>query len=384
MTERLYEKDSYCKEFKAVVVSCQQEGEFYNLVLDKTAFFPEGGGQTWDSGTIGGTPVLEVQIDNGVIIHKVSKEFKVGTDLEGVIDWDLRFARMQSHSGEHILSGLVHSLFGYDNKGFHMGETVMTVDFSGPMTKEDIEQVEWEANKAIYKNTEIYATYPSKEELGDIDYRSKIDPRDDMRLITIEGVDCCACCAPHVSKTGEIGLIKILDFIPHRGGTRVEIIAGFNAFKDYQKIHNSNKQLMGALSATRNGVVDAVSRQSEIVAIQKVEIQKLSQETALLKFKPEIIGNVAFDFSEGLSYDDLKCCVNSMKDSEAEICALFSCTQEGGCIYVISGEESKVNNAVKAVNAEFGGKGGGRNGYAQGKIQAAAKEDLLKFISQGF
>ncbi len=376
MTERIYERDSYCKDFTAKVLECRESGEFYHIILDRTAFFPEGGGQAPDKGTLNGEEVLDVQIENGVILHTVKNFFHVGTDLEGEIDWDLRFSRMQSHAGEHIVSGVVHSLFGYSNAGFHMGETTMTVDFSGPLTQEDIFKVEVESNKAIYKNVDIYASYPTKEELETLEYRSKIDPRDDMRLITIEGVDCCACCAPHPSKSGEIGLVKIIDFFPHRGGTRVEMIAGIHAFMDYAKLHNENKKLMGMLSASRDNVTIAVEKQMEQVAALRSENQKLSGELALSKLDPVMVGNSAYAILEGLSYDNLRSCSNTLMDKGVEKCLLFSGNETDGYIYVVSDKNGDVSSLVKGVNSALEGKGGGRGGFAQGKISAYPKEKI--------
>jgi len=382
MTQKLYEKDSYCKSFSAKVINCTEKDGFYYVELDQTAFFPEGGGQAPDQGFLEKTEVLDVQIEDGVILHKVRESFTTGTEVVGKIDWELRFSRMQSHAGEHIVSGVVHSLFGYDNAGFHMGEATMTVDFSGPLSKEDILQVELEANKAIYRNVRIYATYPSKEDLSKINYRSKIDPRDDMRLINIEGVDCCACCAPHPSYTGEIGLVKIVDFMPHRGGTRVTIVAGINAFKDYSFIHDSNKQLMGMLSASRDNVVVAVERQMTLVGYIKAENQTLSQELALCKLKPVMVNGSAYNIFQGLTYDDLRCCANSLTDTGVETCVLFSEKEVGQYIYVVSGLGDRVDSIVKALNSGLNGKGGGRNGYAQGRVSDTSEEFIVKFIEE--
>ena len=382
MTEKIYEKDSYCKEFIAKVLECCESGDFYRVVLDRTAFFPEGGGQAPDKGTLNGEEVLDVQIENNVIYHTVKKFFDVGTDLEGKIDWDLRFSRMQSHAGEHIVSGVVHSMFGYSNAGFHMGETTMTVDFSGPLTAEDIFKVELESNKAIYKNVAIYATYPTKEELSDLDYRSKIDPRDDMRLITIEGVDCCACCAPHPSRSGEIGLVKIIDFFPHRGGTRVEMIAGVHAFMDYAKLHNENKKLMGMLSASRDNVAPAVEKQMEQVASLRSENQKLSGELALSKLEPTMVGNSAYAILEGLSYDNLRSCANTLTDKGVEKCVLLSGNESDGYIYVVSDASGDVTGLVKAFNGALNGKGGGRGGFAQGKVSACEKDKIKSVLEE--
>ena len=381
MTERLFEKDAYCRSFDATVVSCEEKDSVYIVVLDKTAFFPEGGGQAPDKGTINGADVLDVQEKDGIVYHKTAKSFETGETVSCELDWDLRFERMQSHSGEHIVSGVVHSLFGYDNVGFHMSEKTMTVDFSGPLTAEDIAKVELESNKAIFRNAPITASYPTKEELAATDYRSKIEPRDGIRLITIEGIDCCACCAPHPAYTGEIGMVKIIDFCPHKGGTRIEMVAGINAFFDYSTLHTSVKSVMNLLSAKRDTIADSVEKLQSSANELKSENGKLSRKLALAEMKPEITNNCAYTIGTGMSYDDLRACSNSLIDSGMRKCILLSETEENSFIYVVSSSENDVRTLVAELNARFSGKGGGKDNYAQGKLTASDKNDLVDFIN---
>lgn len=382
MTDRLYEKDSYCRSFNATVVSCEEKDGYYYIVLDKTAFFPEGGGQAPDKGTINGTEVLDVQEKDNIVYHKTEKSISVGEKADCEIDWDLRFSRMQSHAGEHIVSGVVNSLFGYSNVGFHMSEKTMTVDFSGPLTQEDIEKVELESNKAIYKNAKIVASYPTKEELTDIDYRSKIEPRDGIRLITIEGIDCCACCAPHPAFTGEIGVIKIIDFCPHKKGTRIEMVAGINAFYDYSALHTSNKAVMNLLSAQRNGIADSVEKQLETVHSLKAENSKLSRKLALASLNPVTVNSCAYAINENMSYDDLRECANNLIVNGTRKCILLSKTDEESYIYVVSSTENDVRAIVNILNSTFSGKGGGKDNYAQGKLSASSDEIIKSVIEK--
>ena len=198
------------------MLSCEKKEEIYEIILDKTAFFPEGGGQGADKGTLNGVEVLDVQNRGEEIVHTVTQEIPAGTEVTGKLDWDLRFVRMQSHSAEHVVSGTVHAMFGYENVGFHMSERSMAVDFSGPLTAENILEVELAVNQAVWENRSITASFPTREEAQAISYRSKLEITEGLRLVTIDGVDCCACCAPHVGSTGEIGLIKIMDFYPNK------------------------------------------------------------------------------------------------------------------------------------------------------------------------
>ena len=256
MTEKLYDKDSHLKEFSATVLSCEKSGENYSVILDKTAFFPEGGGQESDRGDIGEAAVLDVRIVSGEIIHCTDRPLNIGEEYACTLNWDRRFRNMQNHSGEHIVSGIVHRLYGLNNVGFHLGAE-MTVDFDGAISREQLLEVERLANKAVFQNVPIRAYYPDEKELKALDYRSKLELTENVRIVDIKGYDLCACCAPHVKKTGEIGLIKILDSFKNKGGERIFIKCGIDALDDYndkylnvQKISNllSVKQYEAALA----------------------------------------------------------------------------------------------------------------------------------------
>ncbi len=377
-TIKLYENDSYIKEFSATVVSCEEKDGAYFLVLDKTAFFPEGGGQDADKGKIGEADILDVQIKNEVIYHKVNKPFNENEEVNCQLDWNTRFVRMQNHTGEHIVSGVIHSLFGYNNVGFHMNDSLITLDVDGPLTEENIKEVELKSNKAIYDNKSVKAIYPTPEELPGYDYRSKLDITEGVRLIEIEDYDLCACCAPHVAKTGEIGIIKILSFIPYKKGTRIEMICGALALNDYQTLHATNKAVMNMLSAKRFEIADSVERLQNEIATLKAENKKLMGEMASLKMEKHINGNTACVFIDGVSYDELRNCSNELIE-EYEYCYLFSNTDADNFIYVVSSKENNVRELVQNLNKAFNGKGGGRDTYAQGKI-IGTKESILEYL----
>ena len=378
-TIKLYENDSYIKDFTATVLSCEEKDGAYFIVLDKTAFFPEGGGQDADKGKIGEADILDVQIKNGIIYHKVNKSFNENEEVGCTLDWETRFSRMQNHTGEHIVSGVIHRLFGYNNVGFHMNDTVITLDVDGPLNEDDIKAVEIQSNKAIYGNKKITAIYPTADELPDYDYRSKLDITEGVRLIEIEDTDLCACCAPHVANTGEIGIIKILSFIPYKKGTRIEMICGFLALNDYAKLHSMNKTLMGMFSAKRMETVSAVERIQSEVADLKAENKRLIGELASLKMEKHTSDNKVCVFIDGVSYDELRSCSNELTE-EYEYCYLFSATDESNYIYVVSSKVNNVRELVQNLNKAFNGKGGGRDTYAQGKIVAESKEAIKSFV----
>lgn len=218
MTKKLYDLDSHRRDFTAAVLRCDADGERYAVVLDQTLFFPEGGGQPADTGVLGGARVLDVQITQEAIVHYTDAPLTPGAQVRGEIDWPQRFRRMQGHSGEHIISGLIHSEYGLDNVGFHLGQDTITMDYNGELTWPQLMHIEQLANEAVYRNVPIRTEYPSPEQLAQMTYRSKLDLTEDVRIVTVEGYDVCACCAPHVSCTGEIGAIKFTSVMRHRGG----------------------------------------------------------------------------------------------------------------------------------------------------------------------
>ena len=211
--KKLYYDSAYIKEFDANVISCEKGKKGFEVILDQTAFYPEGGGQPTDTGVLGGIAVLEVHEKNGEVIHYLEQPLTVGERVHGEIDWEKRFIHMQEHSGEHLVSGLIHAKYGYDNVGFHMGSDEVTIDFNGLIEWDDLMEIEKKANFMIWDNLEIYADFPAKEELDVLDYRSKKELTGDVRIVKIPGGDICACCGTHVMRTGEIGLVKFLSMI---------------------------------------------------------------------------------------------------------------------------------------------------------------------------
>lgn len=380
MTVKLYENDSYIKEFEATVISCDEAKDGYAVVLDRTAFFPEGGGQAADTGTLSDAKVLDVQIKDVVITHYTDKKLNIGEKVIGTLDWDTRFSRMQGHTGEHLVSGIIHTMFGYDNLGFHMSDKTLTLDPSGVLTADDIKAVELAANKAIYENKEICVSYPTSEELNSLDYRSKLDFTDGVRIVTIDGYDVCACCAPHVKRTGEIGVIKIIDYIQYKGGMRLTMVCGINALADYQKLHDDSKETMHLLSAPRDTVLDAIKRDHDVIGTLKAEISTLKRELSAAQLDIQTIGSNLLGFTKGASFDDMRAMVNENIE-KAETVAFFSQGDSNDFSYIISSKESDVRDTVKALNERFCGKGGGRPNYAQGKI-TGDKDNIIKFFEK--
>ena len=379
-TERLYYSDSYIKEFDAIVVSCEKLEKGYKVVLDKTAFFPEGGGQKADTGFIGEAKVTDVQESDDVIYHFVDKELNASTEYNCKLDWEQRFLRMQSHSGEHIVSGVVHSLYGYDNVGFHMEEDYVTVDFSGELTREQLDEVEEKTNRYIYDNIEIECFFPNEDEIENLDYRSKLDLKEGVRLVRIGEADLCACCAPHVKRTGEIGVVKILDFMRHRGGVRIVMKSGLKAVFDYREKYTSVYDVSVMLSSKQHEIASYVDKK-----IKENETLQRSFTT----FKMQIAEND----KENLSYiGDTALFITSFYDSDMmrelanfgmtqkEICVIFSGNEESGFSYVAGSLNFDLMKFAKHFNSALNGRGGGRGTMIQGKV-TATKQDIISYFN---
>ena len=374
MTEKLFYEDSHMITFSAVVKACEKVGDYYEAVLDRTAFFPEGGGQYADTGLIDGVKVLDAHERDGVIYHKVEKELPVGKQVEGRIDWEERFSKMQHHSGEHIVSGLVNSIYGYDNVGFHMGKDAVTMDFNGALSKEQLKEIEKKANEAVVKNLDIQVLYPSKEELSEINYRSKIEIEGQVRIVIVPGYDTCACCAPHVKKTGEIGLIKLIGVQNYKGGVRVSMLCGFRAIDDYEAKSESVKRISVLLSAKEAEVADEVARLKEELASQKGRVAEMQQK--LLQYKvnelPENEALVVL-FESDLSGDAPRELANLLLGRGTEVGAVFAETGTNQYRYVIGSKSVDVRSFAKMLNEKFAGRGGGKPEMVQGSVSGAAE-----------
>lgn len=384
MTEKLYYADSHMKEFDAEVISCEQTETGYRVVLNRTAFFPEGGGQYADTGSLGNVHVLDAQEKKGVLYHYVDGPLAVGGRVHGSIDWERRFESMQQHTGEHIISGLVHGRFGYQNVGFHLGADYCTMDFDGPITKDELREIEFSANQIVYQNLDVETLYPSKEELKSLEYRSKIEIEGQVRIVNIPGVDTCACCAPHVKKTGEIGNIKLVNMVNYKGGERIYMLCGFRALADHREKEESVKEISAMLCAKEAEVFEAVEHLKE-------EYQSLKGKTAglkqrLLSYRAEEIDvteDVVTVFEEELTGNEPRELMNLLLKRGAAVCAVFAGTDEAEYRYVIGSRAEDVRPLCKSLNEAFHGRGGGKPEMVQGSLKGIKEEILCILKSKG-
>ena len=378
-TEKLYDKDSHIKDFTAMVVDCRCKNGNYEIILDRTAFFPEGGGQSADTGKIGSNSITDVQIIDGEIVHYSDGAIENGTTVSCSLNWDQRFRRMQNHSGEHIVSGIVHRLYGFDNVGFHMGEDV-TVDFNGELTRDQILNVEKLANEAIYKNVEFICEYPDEETLKSLDYRSKLELTEDVRIVTVKGYDACACCAPHVYSSGEIGIIKILDFNRHRGGVRIHMLCGADAVEDYEKKYENLRQISAELCSKQNETAEAFEKLMNDHGQLKAEIAALKKAITSLKSSAiNYTDSCILIFEKEIQMNDLRKLVLSGAEKTDKLCAGFVGDDEKGYRFAIASKCIDLMKKAKDITVALNGKGGGSAELLQGNASITRKEIELYF-----
>lgn len=381
-TERLFYQDAYLRTFSATVLSCEKQGKRWAVILDKTIFFPEGGGQAPDEGTLAGSKVLDVQEKGDEILHYLPEPLTVGQTVSGELDWEKRFRLMQQHSGEHLVSGLIHRRYGWENVGFHMGtDGIITIDFSGPIPAEDIPGIEWAANEAVWANLETEITYPTAEELAQITYRSKKALTGQVRLVGFPEVDLCACCGTHVRRTGEVGLIKLLSCVKFREGVRIEMICGMPALRYLIAVDAQNHENSVLLSAKPLETAAAVrriydERNDALYRLTSAENRRFAEMAEALAGSGECLL-----FEDGLSSDSVRKLAVAVMEKCGGRCAVFSGDDESGYKYAIGEENGDLRAFVKTMNAALSGRGGGKPFFAQGSVKAA-KAEIEAFFAQ--
>ena len=386
-TIRLFDQDSHLYTCKATVVSCEagKAPDTLSVILDATAFFPEGGGQYPDPGTLAGCPVTDVQEKDGIITHTVSLShlkgaphpFEKGAVVTGELDAATRLVRMQNHSGEHIVSGIIHRLYGYKNVGFHLGDGDVTLDFDGVLTRDQLNAIEDEANAIVAACLPITAYYPSPDELSALSYRAKLDLSENVRIVRIgradDPKDLCACCAPHVDNTGEIGIIKLLDFIHYKGGVRIHMLCGSWALRDYRRRYTAVAAMAAAMSVKQEDVVTGFERMQAEVEDKKRIIAalrgKLEAHTVAAITPTE--GSLCL-FDEGLEALEMRRLLNAAVEKCGRLCGVFSGNDEEGYRFVIGRGDPTIDlkPRAKEINTALSARGGGSSEMLQGSCTA--------------
>lgn len=373
-TEKLYYADPFLKEFTATVMDCQPLKSGFSVVLDRTAFYPEGGGQPADQGTLNGVSVIDVHEKNGVVFHNCEKPVEIGETVSGVIDWARRFDHMQQHSGEHILSGILCETFHCDNVGFHMGADTITIDYNVEISWEQVLEAERRANDYIYADIPIEITFPSREALQTIDYRSKKELTGQVRIVRFPGADCCACCGTHVLRSGQVGLVKILSCQKFREGVRMEILCGRRALEFLSKNWEQNRAVGQRLSVKAFETAAAVERlEAELNAAKARQTQLEDEVFASLAEQQTGKGDVIL-FQPPLRPDGVRKLADAVGKTCCGLAAVFA-GEDGQYAYaLVRSDGEDISPLVKALNAALHGRGGGRNGFAQGSVQSSRVE----------
>lgn len=373
-TRRLYYEDVYKKEFEATVLECREAKKGYQVLLDESAFYPEGGGQPSDFGTLGEARVSEVHEKDGELLHYTDRPLEAGQTVTGRIDWEHRFDLMQQHSGEHMVSGLIHEKYGYDNVGFHMGSDVITIDFNGLLTEEQMAEIEQRVNEKIWENRAVEITYPTPLELEELPYRSKKELTGKVRIVRFPGVDLCACCGTHVTHTGEIGMVKLLSVVKFRDGVRMEMLCGKRVLNYLNMVSEQNHKVSVQLSAKAEKTAEAVARMQEENFRLKGAVLRYEEEmNAVEAGKWENAGNVLL-FKEGMEADSLRKLTDAVMNTCNGRCAVFSRNADGSYKYAIGEREGDLCSFTKEMNAALNGRGGGKPFFVQGSVQASEKE----------
>lgn len=380
---KLYYDSAYIKEFEAQVLSCQEGKKGWEITLSATAFYPEGGGQPADTGILGNVRVTDVHEKDGQVVHYTDGPLPVGEMVRGVIDWDRRFQHMQEHSGEHLVSGLIHQRFGYDNVGFHMGTDEVTIDFNGTLEWADLMAIEEKANGMIWENLEISAVYPEKDELDAMEYRSKKELTGAVRIVSIPGGDVCACCGTHVERTGEIGLVKFLSMIHYKGGVRISLLCGKRAVEDYERKRDQVQRISVLLSA----------RPGEIArAVEKLKDEEAKLQEKLVAAYDKLLASEVRGIKEGdgdnfiLEPDfeaiQLRHLVNRLLEEKKgrTVLALGGAT-EGSFLYVLGSRDGDMRRLSRELNGLLNGRGGGSAQMAQGTF-FATKDQLQAILKE--
>jgi len=380
-TRKLYYEDSHRSCFTATVISCEQGKAGWEVTLDATAFYPEGGGQAGDTGTLGAVRVLDTRERGEQVVHLCDGPLEAGSSVEGQIDYAPRFLRMQQHSGEHIVSGIIHRRYGYHNTGFHMGSEIITIDFDGIIPPQDLADIEREANGAVWQNLPVTCWYPSETELPTVVYRTKKALPWPVRIVRVPGFDSCACCGTHVKATGEIGLIKLISVMGFRGGTRMEMACGSAALAVLNRAFDQNRLVSQAFSAQMEDTGAAARRMNETLAQQKFRITGLERRlfrTIAAGYAGK--GNV-LHFEEGL--DSVG--VRELADAIAEVCggtaAVFSGSDGAGYAYCLVARQGDLRALNKKMTAALEGRGGGKPVCQQGRV--SAEETAIRLFFAG-
>ena len=373
-TEKLYYADAFMRTFTATVLTCEPGKGGYLVTLDRTAFYPEGGGQPADHGTLNGAAVTDVHEKDGIVVHTVEKAVEIGENVTGAIDWARRFDHMQQHSGEHILSGILCHDYHCDNVGFHLGADTVTIDYNADITWEQALDAERKANEVIWADAPVEIAYPSPAELEALDYRSKKALTDQVRIVTFPEADCCACCGTHVLRAGQVGLVKVLSCQKFREGVRMEIVSGQRALSYLGHVYDQARSVGQRLSVKPDAILPAVERLEEEQTALKAR-EAAMEDQLFRRIAAEHSGeNDVLVFQPALRPDSVRRLADALGHACTGLAAVFAGEEDRWNYALLRADGADLSPTVKALNAALHGRGGGRSGFAQGSVQASEAE----------
>ena len=370
MTRKLYYEDCNQTEFTARVTTCEEGKGGFRVTLDATAFYPEGGGQPWDLGTLGEANVLEVWEEGEEVIHLCDRPLHVGETVTGVIDWNRRFDLMQQHTGEHILSGVIHAKYGYHNVGFHMGADVITIDFDGLIPTEDLKELEDTVNAAIWQDLAVKCWYPSPEELPQVGYRTKKALPWPVRIVEVPGYDKCACCGVHTATTGQVGLVKIFSSMKFHGGSRLEMACGKRAMDLLTAVFDQNRLVSQAFSAQILQTGAAAAKMNELLEQEKFRAGRLERQLFESIAKSYVNYGDVLHFQDDLSGVGVRDLADKLADTCGGRAAVFSGTDDRGYNFCLAARQGDLRQLGKELTTALNGRGGGKPGFIQGSVKA--------------
>ena len=382
-TEKLYYQDPYQTTFTARVLTCEPSKGGCLVTLDRTAFYPEGGGQPADHGVLGGVTVTDVHEKDGVIFHTCDKVVEPGSTVEGSIDWTRRFDHMQQHSGEHILSGLLCSLYDCSNVGFHLGADTVTIDYDRELTWEQVLEAERQANEAIWRDTPAEITFPAPDALAQLDYRSKKELTGQVRIVSFPDADCCACCGTHVRRAGEVGLIKVLSCQKFREGVRLEILCGQRAYRYLSRIYEQDHAVARLLSVKPQDAFAAVERQNAELTAAKLRMTELEDRLFALRAQSLAGCGDVLLLEPPMRPDGARKLADTAARAAGGLAAVFAGERDSYVYALVHAGGADISPLVKRLNSALSGRGGGRNGFAQGSVQADRSAILDFFHKEG-
>ena len=368
-TEKLYYQDPFMGEFTATVLACEAAKNGYQVVLDRTAFYPEGGGQPTDHGTLGSSNVTDVHEKDGVIFHTCDQAVEIGETVTGRIDWARRFDHMQQHSGEHIISGILCRDYRCDNVGFHMGADTVTIDYNADISWEQALDAQRKANEVIWADQATEIAYPSPQELATLDYRSKKELTGKVRIVTFPEADCCACCGTHVLRAGQVGIIKVLSCQKFREGVRLEILCGKRALDYLGRTYDQARAI---------GLQLSVKPQDTLAAVERLEAELSAAKVRMAQLEEAVFESMARDnegkgdvvlFQPPMKGDSVRKLADAVAKRCGGLAAVFA-GEDGQYAYaLVRADGADIAPLVKDLNKTLNGRGGGRGGFAQGSVQ---------------